>query len=1080
MSNNSDSTYRKISFLPPIDDMPDDFDSISIRIASGTEIKDWAKRTACKLRGTEGATWPCPERGKCDCGEVKNWETLNYRTFRPEPESLFCEAIFGPQKDWKCNCGKYRFIIPKIVICDRCCVETTHSHVRRGRFGYIPLALPVAHIWFFKVLPSPIALLCGVSLPQLERVLYDDAFIVLEVTDSDCPLEPRQLLTDHEYVEYSKAYPGGFRADTCASAIREILRGVDLQAEVDKLKSDLLMTNSEQKKRKLNKRLNQLEGFIRSKQSPEAMIMDVLPVIPAGLRALVPLEDGRYATSDLNDLYRRIINRNNRTRKLIALDSPRVIVHNEHQMLQKAADSLFDNQHSKKRLTGPGNRRLQSVTDMFREKHEGFPRHLLGKSVDYSGASPIVADPELKIYQCGLPKQMAIKLFETFIVKKLIDDGYAQTIKRAEHIVQDVDADSPVWNVLEDVITAHPVLLNHQPTLHRLDLQAFMPILVEGDAIRIPPLAWEMFNASCDNSKIIVHVPITRTARIEARIRLLSTRNIRKPANGKLITVPPPEAALGLNFLTKTSPEHAADATVLHHAYTHRVFDTLHGKPWYGRRYVNLHEVVLAHEAGKLKLHESVQLFFVGRQEPILTTVGRVIFNQILPEGLEWIDSPANTRLPFFNNEVTTQTLTELVSQSLDAFGKRAAVSFLQRLQKLGFEYARCSGISQNISDKNPGIQESGITDLNRVPFRAAYRVGLETFTYFREAAGVRDSKVNSELTIQKVFALNKRLVNVAADVVVTEEDCGTREAIRKFATEGTNLAFKIDGRIAVEDIKHPITREMLVDAGSIITPHTATLIEEAKIAAVKVRSVLTCEAEHGICAKCYGTDLTDGTLVGVGEAIGIIAAQAIGELSIRPLLMPSDVHGGNMPNMAASIPRLIRLFEVPKPKKTDISNPHDILKTGGTLIDGMYIEGEEAAWAYLVNEIQKVYEAGSLNEKRIEVIVRQMSRKIRITEPGDTEFDFNAEIDKLEFHRTNRQIYRDGGTRAKGEPILQGITLAALNTESFLLAAFLRHPRKVLTEAAIQGKKDPLSGIRENVIAGKLIPIGPGFKGDP
>ena len=1076
MSNNSDSTYGKISSIPPIDDMPNDFDSISIRIASATEIKNWAKRTACKLRGTEGTTWPCPERGKCDCGEVKETKTINYRSLRPEPGGLFCETIFGPQRNWCCHCGKYRCLKHKGTICEECTVEVTHSHVRRGRFGYIPLTLPVAHIWFFKAFPSPIALLCGVSLPQLERVLYADAFIVLEVSGSDCPLEPRQLLTEHEYVKYSEKYRGDFRADTCAGAIREILRGVDLQAEVDKLKTDVLITRSEQKKRKLNKQLNQLEGLISSKQSPEAMIMDVLPVIPAGLRDMMPLEGGRYATIDLNDLYRRIINRNNRTRKLIAINSPQVFIRNEHRMLQEAVDSLFDNQRSKKRLTGAGNRRLKSVIDIFREKHEGCRRHLLSKSVDYSGAGTIVADPELKIYQCGLPKQMAIKLFEPFIVKKLIEHDYAQTVKRAKYIVQDVDSDSPVWNVLNDAIAVHSILLNHQPTLHQFDLQAFMPILVEGDAIRIPPLVWEMFNASSDNSKIIVHVPITRTARTEARIRLRAARNIRKPANGKLITVPP-DAVLGLNFLTKTLPEHTADAQALHHAYTYRVFDTIQGKPWYSRRYVNLHEVVLAHEAGKLELYESIQLFFPDRQEPILTTVGRVIFNQILPEGLEWIDRPANTRVPFFNNGVTTQTVTELISESLEAFDKRTTASFLQRLQKLGFEYATRSGISLSISDKSPIIQMSGIPDLNRTQIRAAYRDGLEAFTYFTEAAGVRNNKVNNELTIRKAVALNKRLVNVAADVVVTEEDCGTRKAIRKFATEGTNLAFKIDGRIAAEDIKHPITREMLVDAGSLITPRTATLIEDAKIAEVKVRSVLTCEAEHGICAKCYGIDLRDGTLVGVGEAIGIIAAQAIGELSIRPLLMPSRVHDGTTSNMVTGVPRLIELFEAPKPKKMESSNPHDILKTGGTRIDEMYVEGEEAVWAYLVNEIQKVYEVGSLNEKHTEVIVRQMSRKIRITEPGDTQFDLNEEIDKLEFHGANRQIYQNGGTRAKGEPILQGVTLAALNTESFLLEASLRHPRKVLTEAAIQGKKDPLSGIRESVMAGKLIPVGPGFK---
>ena len=1061
-------------------DTSGDFDSISIKIASSDQIKDLAKQTSCKRRNPADTTdgpFICPEKGTCSCGEVKKAETINYRYFRPEPEGLFCEAIFGPQKDWECNCGKYRSIRHKGVICDRCGVEITHSRVRRERFGYIQLATPVAHIWFSKSYPSVIGTFCELSSRDVERVLYFEAFIVVEVTDPNCPLEPRQILTETEYIKLKEKYQEAFRASTGAEVIREILCTIDLETEINACKEALLRTNNQQKKRKLTKQLNLYQSFVESGKQPERMIMDVIPVIPPALRPIRPIGNGRFLSSHLNDLYRRLINRNNSLRKLIQLRSPEVTLRNEKRMLQEHVDALFDNQYSCSRVKDRRARLLQSLSDRLSGKYGRFRQSLLGKRVDYSAISTAVVDPELEIYQCGLPKQMAIKLFEPFIVKKLIDHGYAQTIKRAKYMVQNVDSDSPVWNVLNDVIAVHFILLNHQPTLHQLDLQAFMPILVAGDAIRISPLVWEMFNASCDNSKIIVHVPITRAARIEARLRLLATRDIRKPANGKLITVPPREAVLGLNFLTKTLPEHTADAKVLHHAYTHRVFDTLQGKPWHYRRYVNLHEVVLAHEAGKLKLHESIQLFFLDRQEPVLTTVGRVIFNQILPEGLEWIDRPANTCLPFFNNEVTTQTLTELISQSLDAFGKRAAVSFLKRLQKLGFEYARCSGISQNISDKNPSIQESGITDLNRTLIHAAYRHGLEAFTYFREAAGVRDSKVNSELTIRKAVALNKRLVNVAADIVVTEEDCGTREAIRKFATEGSNLAFKIAGRIAIEDIKHPITREMLVDAGSLITRRAATLIAEAKIVAVKVRSVLTCEAEHGICAKCYGTDLTDSTLVGLGKAIGIIAAQAIGELSIRPLLMPSYAHSGPTPNMAAGVLRLIELFEATKRQKTDLSNPHGILKTGGALINGMYIEGEEAAWVYLVNEIQKGYEPGSLNEKHTEVIVRQMFRKIRITEPGDTKFDFNEEIDKLEFHRTNRQIYQDGGTRAKGEPILQGITLAALNTESFLLAASLRHPRKVLTEAAIQGKRDPLSGIRESMVAGKLIPVGTGFK---
>lgn len=1080
MPNDSDSSYRKISSTAPVDDIPNDFDSVSIRLVSALEIKDRAKRTACKLRGTEGATWPCPERGKCNCGEVKTAETINYRSFRPEPEGLFCEAVFGPKKDWECNCGKYRRIRHKGLICDRCGVEVTHSRVRRGRFGYIQLAAPVAHIWFSKGYPSTIGTFCELSSRDVERVLYFEAFVVVEVTDPNCPLEPRQILTETEYIKLKEKHQEAFYAGTGAEVIREILRTINLETKINTFKKILLTTSNHQKKRKITKQLSLYESFAESGQQLEWMVMDVIPVIPPALRPMRPIGDGRFLTSHLNELYRCIINRNNRLRKLIQLRSPEVTLRNEKRMLQENVDALFDNGWNDKYVKGRDNRTLKSLSKNLRGKYGRFRQSLFGKRVDYSAISTIVVDPELKIHQCGLPKQIAIKLFKPFIIKKLIDHNYAVTIKRAKDIATRVDVDSPIWKVLEDITAVHPVLLNHQPTLHRLGVQAFMPTLVEGDAIRISPRVWEMFNAGCDNPEVTVHVPITRAARIEARIRLLATRNIRKPANGKLITVPQPDAVLGLNFLTRTLPEHTVDAKTLHHAYTHRVFGTIHGKSWYGRRYANLREVVLAHEAGKLKLHESIQLFFTNKQEPILTTVGRVIFNQVLPEDLEWIDKPANTRIPFFNNEVTMQTLTELVSQSLDAFDKRTTVSFLQRLQKLGFEYATRSGISPSISDKSPVPQMSGIADFNTTPIHAAYRDGLEIFTYFREAAGVRNSKVNSELTIPKAVALNKRLVNVAADVVVKEEDCGTRNAIRKFATESTNLAFKIDGRIAAEDIQHPITQEMLVDTGSLITPHIATLIEDAKITAVKVRSVLTCEAEHGICAKCYGTDLTDSTLVGLGEAIGIIAAQAIGELSIRPLLMPSRVHGNTTPDMVTGIPRLIELFEAPKPKKMESSNPHGILKTDGTLIDGMYVEGEEAVWAYLVNEIQKVYEAGSLNEKHTEVIVRQMSRKIRITEPGDTQFDFNEEIDKLQFHGENRQIYQNGGTRAKGEPILQGITLAALNTESFLLDASFRHPRKVLTEAAIQGKKDPLSGIRESVMVGKLIPVGPGFKGAP
>ena len=619
-------------------DKTNGFDSISIKIASPEQIKDLAKQTSCRRRNpADAADGPlaCPEKDTCDCGEVKKAETLNYRSFRPEPEGLFCEVIFGPQKDWECNCGKYKRIKHKGVICDRCGVEITQQRVRRDRLGYIQLSAPVAHIWFSKGYPSTIGTFCELSLRDVERVLYFEVFIVVEVTDPDCPLEPQQILTETEYIKFKKKYQEAFRAGTGAEVIREILRSINLEAEINTFKKTLLITNNHQKKRKITKQLSLYESFAESGQQLEWMIMDVIPVIPAALRPMRSIGNGRFLSSHLNDLYQRVINRNNRLRKLIQLRSPEVTLRNEKRMLQKHVDTLFDNQHSCSRVKDRSGRLLQSLSDRLSGKYGRFRQSLLGKRVDYSAISTIVVDPELGMHQCGLPKHMAIKLFEPFIVKKLLDHNYAQTIKRARYIARHVDADSPVWNVLEDVIAVHPVLLNHRPTLHRLGVQAFMPTLVKGDAIRVPPLVWEMFNAGCDNREVTVHVPITRAARIEARIRLLATRNIRKPANGKLITLPLSDTVLGLNFLTKTLPEHTSDAKALHHAYTHRVFDTIHGKPWSGRRYANLHEVVLAHEAGKLKLHDSIQLFFTNKREPILTTVGRVIFNQILPKDLE-------------------------------------------------------------------------------------------------------------------------------------------------------------------------------------------------------------------------------------------------------------------------------------------------------------------------------------------------------------------------------------------------------------------------------------------------------------
>ena len=591
------------------------FDSISIKIASPEQIKDSAKQTSCRRRTpSDAAEGPfiCPEKGTCNCGEVKKAETINYRSFRPEPEGLFCEAIFGPQKDWECNCGKYKRIKHKGVICDRCGVEITQQRVRRERLGYIQLAAPVSHIWYFKGIPSRIGTFCELSSRQVELVLYFDAFIVVEVTDPECPLEPRQVLTEIEYLEYSNKYRGGFRAGTGAEVIREILSSIDLEEEKKRLTQMLEETTSHQKKLKVAKQLKQIAEFAEVGQRPEWMILDVIPVIPPDLRPLVPLEGGRFATSDLNDLYRRVINRNNRLRKLIQLRSPEVILRNEKRMLQEAVDAFFDNGRHGRRVTGPGNRPLKSLADVLKGKIGRFRQNLLGKRVDYSGRSVIVVGPELGLHQCGIPKRMAVELFKPFIIERLQAHNHAQTIKRAKHFAEHVDADSPVWDVVEEVIADHPVLLNRPPTLHRLGIQAFLPVLVEGKSIRIPPLVCKAFNADFDGDQMAVHVPLTVEAQAEAKMLMLSSHNILKPSHGEPIAVPELDMVLGPSFLTKTLPEHTQDAQDLHAAYAAKdpsAFEALRDKPWYHRRYTRPEDVIAAHVAGQLKLHDSLQLF---------------------------------------------------------------------------------------------------------------------------------------------------------------------------------------------------------------------------------------------------------------------------------------------------------------------------------------------------------------------------------------------------------------------------------------------------------------------------------------
>ena len=966
------------------------FDSISLKIASPDEIKALAKRTCCKRRSSTvnpGEPFSCPEMHTCNCGEVKKAETINYRSFRPELEGLFCEAIFGPSKDWECNCGKYKRIKHKGVICDRCGVEVTRQHVRRERMGYIQLASPVSHIWFFKGAPSRIGAFCDFSARQIENILYFDAFLVTEADEelqAQGILKPNQLISEAEFDTYKVQYRGRFKAGAGGEILAKHLASLDLEAECEQLAKELEETRSHQKKVKLAKQLRMREDFLRSGQRPEWMIIDVLPVIPPDLRPLVTLDGGRFATSDLNDLYRRLIHRNNRLAKLIQMRSPEVILRNEKRMLQEAVDAFFDNGRHGRSVTGPGNRELKSLSHVLKGKVGRFRQNLLGKRVDYSGRSVIVVGPELALHQCGIPKQMAVELFKPFIIERLQAYGYSSTIKRAKSYVENIDSGSPVWDVLEEVIEEHPVLLNRPPTLHRLGIQAFMPVLVEGKSIRIPPLVCKAFNADFDGDQMAVHVPLTAEAQAEAKLLMLSSHNILKPSHGGPIAVPELDMVLGPSYLTKTLPEHDADAKLLHKVYTHQnsdtsLFDEIRRKPWYHRRYAHPEEVIAAHGAGQLKLHDSVQLFFPenGRQrEPILTTVGRVIFNEVLPAELDWEDEHSGQQLPFFNGEAGGRQLSTIVEDCFNTpeLGTRATVELLQRLQKLAFEYATQSGISPSINDyikppqrqellekteqtiaeliaasaagadteeleneqihlwfqalremenimfstlpeletrlvdrdedvkgfspvhimadsgararKNPFMQISAVLGLKAKqsgeillpPITTSYRDGLDVIDYFNSTYGSRKGLVDTAMKTAASGYLTRKLVDVAQDVRVTETDCGTLHGIKKFATEGGGLAFKIRGRTAPEDILHPNTGEILVKADELISAEAAALLEKSKVKIATVRSMLTCETEEGVCAKCYGHDLTTNRLVSVGEAVGIIAAQSIGE----------------------------------------------------------------------------------------------------------------------------------------------------------------------------------------------------------
>ena len=929
---------------------PNSFDAISIRIASPEHIKEWSKNTACHQRTSGCST------GNCACGEVRKPETINYRTFRPERDGLFCEAIFGPQKDWECGCGKYKRIKHKGVICDRCGVEVTQQKVRRERMGYIELAAPVSHIWFFKGLPSRIGLFLDLPFREIERVIYFESFIVLEVSDPDCDLEVKQLLTEEEYTEYQDKFPAGFRAGMGADAIRELLEQIDLDQEIITLRAELEATASKQKSRKLSKRLKLVMGFKKSGNLPHWMILTVIPVIPPDLRPLVALDGGRFATSDLNDLYRRVINRNNRLKRLMELRAPEVIIRNEKRMLQEAVDALLDNGRHGRMVRGPGNRPLKSLSDMLKGKPGRFRQNLLGKRVDYSGRTVIVVGPELQLHQCGLPKKMALELFKPFIIHKLQAKGYAHTIKRAKNMAEQVSPE--VWEVLEEVIDEHPVLLNRAPTLHRLGIQAFQPVLVEGKAIRINPLVCEAFNADFDGDQMAVHVPLSVEAQVEAKLLMMATRNLLKPAHGGAITVPNRDVAMGVSFLTKAVPEEEWEKEC---------------KVSTPRSYQDTEEIILAHECGALGLHDPVKLHFDGATEPIITTVGRVIFNQAIPDALLFTDSKTQQMLPFINQEMGSRDLSDLVSRAFEELGNRQTVGFIDDLKRLGFHYATLGGISIAMQDMiiphekaelirearkqveqieddfqrgdmgmsegerynkvidiwhrlidqveialfdgleegrddevegfNPvhimvdsgaisrskrdsirqlaglrGLMAKPSGEIIEQPIESCFHEGLSVLEYFISTHGARKGLADTAIKTASSGYLTRKLVDVAQDVMITIEDCGTLGGITKTTDEEEESPFseRIFGRTAADDIIDLSTGEVLVSKDELITQHTANQIEAVGIPEVRVRSVLTCEARYGACAKCYGTDLTSGHVVDVGEAIGIIAAQSI------------------------------------------------------------------------------------------------------------------------------------------------------------------------------------------------------------
>ena len=1109
---------------------------------------------------------------KWSYGEVKKPETINYRTLKPEREGLFCEKIFGPTRDWECHCGKYKRVRYKGIICDRCGVEVTRSKVRRERMGNIELAAPVSHIWYFKGIPSRMGLLLDMSPRSLEKVLYFVAYIVIDPGETS--LMKKQLLTETEYREAREKYGSAFKAEMGAEAVKELLKEIDLDKLNDELRVELKEVSGQRKIRAI-RRLEVAEAFKKSGNKPEWMILNAVPVIPPELRPMVQLDGGRFATSDLNDLYRRVINRNNRLKKLLDLGAPDIIVRNEKRMLQEAVDALIDNGRRGRPVTGPGNRPLKSLSDMLKGKQGRFRQNLLGKRVDYSGRSVIVVGPNLKLHQCGLPKEMALELFKPFVMKNLVNEGFAHNIKSAKRMVERVRPE--VWDVLEKVISEHPVMLNRAPTLHRLGIQAFEPVLVEGRALQIHPLVCTAYNADFDGDQMAVHVPLSAEAQSEARLLMLSSHNILNPKDGRPVASPTKDMVLGCYYLTMEKP----------------------GALGEGKIFKDTSEAILAYHSKVIHLQAMIKVRVDGKL--LETTTGRLLFNSVIPSEVGYI-----------NLMVNKKEIDKIVGKSYRVCGYDKTTKLLDGLKSLGFKFVTQAGLTVGIGDiqvpkvKKTILAEADvavtkteqqyrrglITDEERktlvieiwtkaneavtkalmesldkfnpvfmmansgargnvqqlrqlagmrglmadpsgrtieLPIKANFREGLTVLEYFISSHGARKGLADTALRTADSGYLTRRLVDVSQDVIVRDEDCGTTAGIFvEDIKEGTEMIEKLEerlvGRYLAKDVYHPETGELLASVEHEISDEQAKAIAECQ-EKVEIRSVLTCKTRYGVCKECYGRNLATGRLVEIGEAVGIIAAQSIGEPGTQLTMRTFHTGGVAGDDITQGLPRVEELFEARKPKGQAIisensgtvtirevkgrreievmneNGEHELytvpygsrlkVKDGQSVTPGdeltegsvnphdtLKIKGPTGVQVYLLREVQRVYrlQGVDINDKHIEVMVRQMLRKVKIEESGDTSLLPGGLIDNFEFNEENERVLQEGGEPAVARPVLLGITKASLATDSFLSAASFQETTRVLTEAAIKGKVDPLIGLKENVIIGKLIPAGTGM----